>query len=317
MPKQYKSKSILRILICLLRVFQINIGNNLTKKAYLQLHIAIFLWGFTAILGDLISLSAFWLVLWRVAITSATLILLPGVRKSILQLTRKLFGVYFMVGALIAIHWVTFFGAIKYANASVGLVAMATVSLFTAFIEPLYFKRKIRTAEVLFGLLVIPAMLLIVKDLQSDMRLGLGIGLISAFLAAMFAVINKKYVEETDPQAITFVELFSAFLVLAVMSPIVYTNYDSIWWPVGLDWIYLLILAVLCTCVAFILHLYALKHISAFASNLAINLEPVYGIILAGFLLGDFEELNYSFYLGVVIILLCVIIYPRFSRKYE
>jgi drug/metabolite transporter (DMT)-like permease len=219
-----------------------------------------------------------------------------------------------MVGALIAIHWVTFFGAIKYANASVGLVAMATVSLFTAFIEPLYFRRKIRFAEVL---LVIPAMLLIVKDLEGQMRLGLGVGLISAFLAALFAVINKKYVEETDPQAITFVELFSAFLVLAVLSPIIYLNYDVNWWPIGVDWFYLLILAVLCTCVAFILHLYALRHISAFASNLAINLEPVYGIILAGVLLGDFEELNYSFYLGLVIILLCVVIYPRFSKRYE
>lgn len=289
----------------------------MTKKAYLQLHVAIFLWGFTAILGDLISLSAFWLVLWRVAITSATLILLPTVRRSLLNLSRKLFGIYFMVGALIAIHWVTFFGAIKYANASVGLVAMATVSLFTAFIEPLYFRRKIRFAEVLFGLLVIPAMLLIVKDLEGQMRLGLGVGLISAFLAALFAVINKKYVEETDPQAITFVELFSAFLVLAVLSPIIYLNYDVNWWPIGVDWFYLLILAVLCTCVAFILHLYALRHISAFASNLAINLEPVYGIILAGVLLGDFEELNYSFYLGLVIILLCVVIYPRFSKRYE
>ena len=111
----------------------------MTKKAYLQLHTAIFLWGFTAILGDLISLSAFWLVLWRVGITSATLILLPGVRRSLLTLTRRLFGIYFLVGGLIAIHWITFFGAIKYANASVGLVAMATVSLFTAFIEPVYF----------------------------------------------------------------------------------------------------------------------------------------------------------------------------------
>ena len=184
----------------------------MTKKAYLQLHTAIFLWGFTAILGDLISLSAFWLVLWRVGITSATLILLPGVRRSLLTLTRRLFGIYFLVGGLIAIHWITFFGAIKYANASVGLVAMATVSLFTAFIEPVYFKRKIRSAQVLFGLLVVPAMLLIVKNLEGDMRLGFGIGLISAFLAAMFAVINKKYVEVTDPQAITFVELFSCLL---------------------------------------------------------------------------------------------------------
>ena len=289
----------------------------MTKKAYLQLHTAIFLWGFTAILGDLISLSAFWLVLWRVGITSATLILLPGVRRSLLTLTRRLFGIYFLVGALIAIHWITFFGAIKYANASVGLVAMATVSLFTAFIEPVYFKRKIRSAQVLFGLLVVPAMLLIVKDLEGDMRLGLGIGLISAFLAAMFAVINKRYVEVTDPQAITFVELFSAFLVLVVLSPVVYLNYDTQWWPIGLDWIYLVVLAVLCTCVAFILHLYALRHISAFASNLAINLEPVYGIILAGALLGDFEELTFSFYIGVAIILLCVIVYPRFSKRYE
>lgn len=285
------------------------------NKAYLQLHVAIFLWGFTAILGDLISLSAFWLVWWRVGITSATLLLLPEVRQTLSSLTKKLLRVYFFVGILIALHWLTFFGSIKYANASIGLVAMATASFFTAFLEPVYFKHKIRGIEVFFGFLIVPGMMLIVNDLEGDMLLGLGIGLISAFLAAWFAVINKKYVDEANPQAITFIELFSAFVFLSVLAPYVHISIDSQWLPIEMDWAYLMVLAVICTCLAFILHLYALRHISAFASNLAINLEPVYGILLAGVLLNDFEELSPKFYLGVVLILLCVISYPAVIKR--
>lgn len=285
------------------------------NKAYLQLHIAIFLWGFTAILGDLISLSAFWLVWWRVGLTSVTLLLLPDVRRALSSLTIKLVGVYFFVGVLIALHWLTFFGSIKYANASIALVAMATASFFTAFLEPLYFRYKVKAIEVLFGFLIVPGMMLIVNDLEGDMLLGLGIGLISAFLAALFAVINKKYVDQTDPKAITFVELFSSFVFLSILAPCVHICIDSQWLPIELDWFYLVVLAVICTCLAFIIHLYALRHISAFASNLAINLEPVYGIVLAGLLLDDFDELSPKFYLGVALILLCVLAYPAVIKR--
>lgn len=285
------------------------------NKSYLQLHIAIFLWGFTAILGDIISLSAFWLVWWRVGITSASLLMLSGIRANLKTISLRLVKVYLLVGVLIAIHWVTFFGSIKYANASVALVAMSTASFFTAFLEPIYFKSSIRRLDVFFGFAIVPGMILVVNGLSGNMLLGFGVGLISAFLAALFAVINKKYVNETEPKTITFIELFGSFVFLTLLIPFVNTYQSLNWLPTGLDWMYLMILSILCTSVAFILHLYALKHISAFASNLAINLEPVYGIILAGLLLGDVQELSVYFYLGVLMILLCVTVYPIISRR--
>ncbi len=290
---------------------------NPTKKAYLQLHIAIFLWGFTAILGDLISLVAFWLVWWRVGFTSLSLVFFPNVLKKAKNIPLADLRRFGIVGVLIAIHWITFFGSIKYANASVALVAMSTSALFTSFIEPIFNNKRLKKLDIIFGLAVIPGMSLVVNDLKGDMLLGLFIGLLSAFLAALFAVINKKYISVAEPIVMTFIELSSSWLFLSLLIPIVivYTPDSIQWLPASADWVYLLILSLLCTTLAFMIHLYALRHISAFASNLVINLEPVYGILLAGIFLSDFEELNPTFYIGVVLILVVIFLYPLISKR--
>lgn len=224
--------------------------------------------------------------------------------------------VYACIGVLIALHWLTFFGSIKYANASVALIAMSTSALFTAFIEPFFTKERIKKTDILFGIAVIPGMSLIVKDLDGHMLIGLSIGLFSAFLAATFAVLNKHYINESEPAAMTFLELSSSWVFLSFLIPVMWLGgADMTFIPQGMDWIYLLILGLLCTNLTFILHFKALRHISAFVSNLVINLEPVYGIVMAALILGDYKELNSGFYIGVLMILALVAIYPLVNKN--
>ena len=291
---------------------------NKVSKAYIQLHIAVLLFGFTAILGDLISLSALVLVWWRVLITTISLFFLIKFGKTLKTLPKSLILKYMGIGVLVAIHWITFFGAVKYSNASICLVAMATASFFTSFLEPLILKKPFKPYEMVLGLMIIPGMLLVVNNIEVSMQLGIWVGMLSAFLAALFAVLNKKLIDNTDAMTITFLELGSACLFISVILPFYFqTENASNFLPTQSDWFYLLILALLCTTLAYVLSLNALKHISAFASNLTINLEPVYGIILAVFLLNENEELNAGFYIGSALIIFAVMIYPYVKKKLD
>jgi len=268
-----------------------------TNRAYLELHIAVFLFGFTAILGDLISLSPTMLVWWRVLITCISLFFLLQFGKRMTKLSRKMLTILFGIGVLVALHWITFFGAIKYSNASVALIALATASFFTAFIEPLILKKPFSWVEVGLGFMIMPGMALVVSNIDLSMYIGIYLGLISCLLAVLFSVLNKKYIDDADPMTITFVELGAAWLFISVCLPFIYLGSDEpiIFWPTSMDFIYLLVLALACTTLAYILSLRALKHLTAFATNLTINLEPVYGIILAWIILQENEELNLGF----------------------
>lgn len=289
---------------------------NKKQKAYLDLHIAVLLFGFTAILGDLISLTAIPLVWWRVLITSISLLFLIQLGRHLHKIPKTLIIKYMGIGVLVAIHWITFFGSIKYANASVCLVCMATASFFTAILEPLILKQRIRSLEIFLGLLVIPGMILVVNSIDLSMLFGVGLGIVSALLAALFGILNKKLINFADPMSITFLELSSAWLFISLLFPFYYTqNPDTAFWPQGWDWGYLVILALLCTTLAYVLSLRSLKELSAFAATLTVNLEPVYGIILAVLILKENEELNTNFYLGCGIILLAVFSYPLFEKK--
>ncbi|NNE30419.1 MAG: DMT family transporter [Saprospiraceae bacterium] len=284
------------------------------RKAYLQLHIAVLLYGFTAILGDLISLSAPVLVWWRVFFTSLSFFFLFPVFARLKALPRGLIWRFMGIGVLIALHWITFFGSIKYANPSVCLVCMATTSFFTAILEPSLLRQKHKWYEFVLGLLIIPGMILVVRGLQIDMWVGVLLGLVSAFLASLFSILNKKYIHRADPQEITFVELGSAWLFISLLLPFILRG-NVAFLPEGMDWAYLLVLSLLCTTFAYVLSLKALKHISAFAATLTINLEPVYGILLAFFFLNDAQELDHNFYLGCLVILLSVFAYPVIQKR--
>ena len=285
-----------------------------TQRAYLELHLAVFLFGFTAILGKLITLSALVMVWWRVLITCISLFFLIQFGKKLKEIPRKLILKYMGIGIIVAVHWICFFGSAKMANASVALVCMATASFFTAFLEPLFFKTKIQFYEILLAVMVIPGMVLIVNNLDADMNLGIIVGLISAFLASLFGVLNKKYVNDADSKTITFLELGSGWLFISLVLPFFFANNtDAAFMPVKMDWAYLLFLALACTTLAYVISLRALKHISAFNSMLTYNLEPVYGIFMAYFLLG--EKLSNGFYWGVLIILGAVFLYPFLKKK--
>ncbi len=288
------------------------------KRAYLELHIAVLLFGITAILGDLISLSAIVLVWWRVLMASLSILLMINFGRKLHLIPKRLILQYMGIGVIVALHWIAFFGAIKLANASIALVCMATTSFFTAFLEPYIMQERYKLYEIGLSMLIIPGMILVVNFTELSMQNGIWVGLIAAFLAALFATLNKKLIEGADPLPITFLELSTACLFISFLLPFYYQQIpNAAFWPVGLDWLYLGILALGCTTLAYVLSLRSLKYLSAFAANLTVNLEPVYGIILAWIILKEHQELNSGFYFGGAIIILAVLCYPILKKKFE
>jgi drug/metabolite transporter (DMT)-like permease len=282
--------------------------------AYIQLHIAVILYGWTAILGGLISISAVSLVWWRVMITSFSLVFFIGFGKKLLIVDKKKILIYMGIGVIVGMHWICFYSSVKMANASIALITMATTSLFTAIIEPLLFRRKFDTLEIVIGLMIIPCMILIAKNIDLSLIQGFMIGLLSAFLASLFASLNKKYVDDATPYAISFLEMFGAFVFISICLPFIVSDIQTII-PTSTDWVYLIILALLCTTLAFVLSMMALKHVSAFDSNLVINLEPIYGIGLAVVILNEHEQLTPLFYLGGILLMLIVFSHPILAKK--
>lgn len=298
------------------------------RRAYIELHIAVLLFGFTAILGKLITIPATSLVWWRVCIASMSMLLLVRLGRTLRTLPRKRVWQFLGIGTIVALHWITFFGSIKAANASVALVMMATASFFTSLIEPVVMKQRTMGRDVLLGLLIIPAMVLIVRGIDPGMHLGIWLGLISAILVSLFASLNKLLIGEATPMQISFFELTGAWVFISLCLLIISFMPDtsfitdhlpsmeiSLQWPVGMDWFYLLVLAIVCTTLAYVLAVRALHYLSAFASGLVINLEPVYGIVLAWLLLKENRELTPGFYIGVSIILIVVFAYPFITKR--
>ncbi|MBX2814929.1 MAG: DMT family transporter [Saprospiraceae bacterium] len=282
------------------------------RTALLRLHAAVFLFGFTAILADLISLDAGSLVWWRLLLTCGSLLLLPGVYAALQKLPRKEWRSIGGTGILVMAHWVTFFASVKLANVSVALVCYSTTALFTALMAPLFGQGAWKRQDLLLGVTVVGGMVLVVEGIELSMMLGFWLGILSAVFIALFTLLNKRFLEEHSPKVLTFVELVSGWCALTLFLPLLDFGVDwSLhWWPSSWDWIYLLVLALLCTTLGFVLQLKALQILTPFASNLAMNLEPIYGIVLAHLLLSEGVELGWQFYLGVAVILVAVIIHP-------
>lgn len=287
------------------------------KRAYRDLHIAVFLFGFTAILGDLISLSALNLVWWRVLITSISLLFLVK-WAPLMKMPRHMLLKYAGIGMIVGLHWVTFFGAIKLANASVTLVCMATTSFFTSLLEPLILGRRVRFYEIILGIFIIPGMILVANNIQVSMMTGVWVGLSSALFASLFSILNKKLISKASELDITLIEMSSAWVFVSIVILVMTLQSGTLpeIMPTSTDWLYLLILALLCTTFAYVLALRSLHHLSAFASNLTINLEPVYGIILAWWILNDSEDVTMGFYFGGLIIIASVFSYPFFRKRF-
>lgn len=278
------------------------------KKALIQLHIAVFLAGFTAILGKLIELNEGLLVWFRLFITVVTLGGILLYRKQLQQVPFKDVLKIFGVGVIVAIHWVTFYGSVKYANVSVALVCFSATGFFTAFFEPLILKRKISIIEVGLGLIAISG-IYIIFDFHPQYKMGVIFGIISAVGSSLFPIYNKKLLLTYSPKILTLYELGGGLLALTVLVPFYLVQFPAAYYiPTTSDWLWLLVLAWLCTVLSFDLQLNALKKISAFTANLTYNLEPVYGIILAFIFFNENENLHREFYIGVLLILLAVVL---------
>ena len=290
-----------------------------TQRAQWQIHFCVLLWGFTAILGKLITLAALPLVWWRMLLVVAALALFPRVWRGLRAIPSRLIAAYAGIGVLVALHWLTFYGAVKLANASVAATCMALATVFTAMIEPWLTGRRFSKRELALGIAVLPGVALVVGGVAADMRMGIVVGAISAAFVSVFSSLNKRLVEHADPLPVTAIELGAgtlAMTLLAPLMPMIFPAFDGALFalPGNRDLFYLLLLALVCTLLPFTLSLIALRHMSAFSAQLAINLEPVYAILLAIVLLGEQRELSPQFYLGVAIILLAVIVHPMLSR---
>ncbi len=290
-----------------------------TSKAYLQIHFCVVLWGFTAILGKMISLPALPLVWSRMLLVVVALALVPRVWRGLRAMPVRLMWSYAGIGVLVALHWLTFYGAIKLSNASIGATCIALATVFTALVEPWLARSRFSRRDFLLGVAVLPGVALVVGGVPHEMRLGIAVGALSAFLVALFGSLNKRLVEHADPLTVTALELGAGTLALTALAPLMPMLFpafagDLLVLPDTRDALLLVALSLACTLLPFALSLVALRHMSAFSAQLAVNLEPVYAIVLAIVLLGEQHELTPQFYLGVVVILAAVFVYPLLGK---
>ncbi|MBL8244529.1 MAG: EamA family transporter [Rhodanobacteraceae bacterium] len=285
-----------------------------TTRAQLQIHFCVLLWGFTAILGKLISLPALALVVWRMLLVTVVLALVPRVWRGLSRLPRRTLWIYAGIGSIVALHWLTFYGSIKLANASVAATCIALAPVFLAVVEPVVTGKRFEPRELALGIAVVPGVALVVGGVPDGMRIGVAVGALSAFLVAIFGALNKRYIEHSDPLTVTALELGAGALFLFAIGLALPALGDPLPLPSPQDAGLLLLLALACTLLPFALSLVALRQLSAYSAQLAINLEPVYAILLAIPLLGEQRELSPQFYLGVAIVLLAVIVHPWLRR---
>lgn len=292
-------------------------------KSYLHFHVIVFIWGFTAVLGALITLDAVPLVWYRMLLATGFIYLWILWKKKNLKVSRSKLFLLIIAGVVIALHWLTFFGAIKVSNVSITLALLSTGAFFTSILEPVFYKRKLVGYEVIFGIVVMLGLYIIFR-VETDYYLGIVLGLISAFLSAVFTLMNGKLIKHAAPSVISFYELLtgvaaiSVYLLYVTVSSSGENGFNSGFFSLSeSDWFYLLLLASVCTAYAFIASVAVMKHLSPYTIMLTINLEPVYGIILAFIIFGNKEQMHPQFYYGAAIILATVILngYLKTKRK--
>jgi drug/metabolite transporter (DMT)-like permease len=277
------------------------------KKALIQLNAAVFLWGFTGVLGRAISLDSIMLVWWRLLITMISLWVLYMITGKARRMPTRSTLMISLIGTIQALHWVCFYASIKLANVTIALTCLSTTALIAALIEPLIVKKKFDFFEIVLGLFAI-AGILIIYNTHLKFSLGIIIGLLSALLTVLVSVINKKIIDNYQPEQITLYQLTGGFLGLSVLLPFFHLFLADKWSvPTTMDWIWLVILSWVCTILTFFLYIRSLKKISAFTMNLTLTLEPIYGIILAFIIYHENKFLSQWFYLGFALIILAVI----------
>lgn len=276
-------------------------------KYFLQLHLIVFIWGFTAILGALISIEAVPLVWFRMLLAVVFIALYFLFKKKNFSIDRKSLFKFLGTGVIIALHWIFFFKAIKVSNVSIALVTMSTGAFFTSLIEPLFFKRRLQLLELILGLIVIGG-LYIIFNFETQYYLGIIYALISAFLAALFSVLNGLFVKKTSADVISFYQLLFGALFVTVFLFVTDSFTVDFFDLTVSDWFYLVLLSSVCTTYAFIVSVKIMKHLTPYTVMLTINLEPVYAIVLALLIFGDKEKMNVEFYYGACIVFAVVLL---------
>ena len=285
-----------------------------TRKNLLILHFTVLIWGFTGVLGKVISIDAVPLVWYRVLIATSTLFAWFLITKKNIKISRKQFLQFFFTGAIVAIHWIFFFHAIKVSTVSVTLVCLSSFTLFTAILEPLIKKQPIQMGDILIGLIIILGIYMIFK-FEGQYTLGIIFGLLAAVASSLFSTINSTLVQKSEPSIIGFYELVGGLFWITL-----YRLYDGSLMNSSFnlninDWLYIGILGTLCTSVAYVAGVSVMRTLSAFRVALVTNLEPVYGILLAFIFFKDREQMTAGFYFGAAIILSAIFLYPIYKKR--
>jgi drug/metabolite transporter (DMT)-like permease len=285
-------------------------------KNYFLLHLIIFIWGFTAILGALISIDAIPLVWYRMLLASIFTAIYFLIKKKSFSIDLKALLRFFFSGTVIALHWIFFFKAIKVSNVSVALVTMSTGAFFVSFIEPIFFKRKIRIVEVALGLGVILG-LYVIFNFETQYKLGILFALIASFLSALFSVLNGLFVKQYKPSQISFYQLLFGTVFISIYLFIIGGFSEEFFQLSKTDWFYLLILSSVCTAFAFIIAVRVMKVVSPFTVVLSNNLEPVYAIVLALLIFWEKEQMTPAFYIGAFVIFLLVLLNGLIKNRHQ
>ena len=297
-------------------VHNISMENNLTKD-YIKLHISVLLAGFTGIFGKLITLNEVLLVFYRLSFAFIMLYIILLFRGKMPRESFKVAVKICLIGAILGLHLLLFFASIKYANVAVGVVCYSLVGFFTAILEPLFYKRKLSLEELIFSLIAVGGIALIF-NIDTNYRLGIVLGIFSAAVFALYTILNKIYVREKSSNGMLFYEMLGGTLFITIILPF-YILFDNVKFvfPVGMNLLYLMILAFFCTLGLYILHIQVLRKLPAFTVSLCGNVEPVYGILLAVAFLGESKELSLSFYIGMALILLSLFLQSFVPHRYS
>ena len=314
---QKKSGELTSIIINDVANLQRSISTTFNKLLIEPINILVFtilLFGLTGVLGKLISVDAYLLVWYRLGIALFGLLFYFGITKFSLKISKKQLVKLLLVGVVIAAHWVTFFTAIKLSNVSVALVCFSTSTLFTSLLEPLYFKRKIKAYELMFGIIIILG-LYFIFSFEFKYVIGMTLSVVSAALASWFTVLNGVLVKENKAKIISFYELLGAFIVVSVYLLISFkAEINQFAIPIT-DVKWLIILGIVCTAFAFIVSVEVMKKISPYTVTMSVNLEPIYSILLALLIWPESEIMSYGFYMGTIIVIATIFLNAFLKNK--
>jgi drug/metabolite transporter (DMT)-like permease len=289
-----------------------------TRSDYLKLHFIVFLWGFSAILGKLVTIPAMEMIFYRGILAAAGMGLVISATGGVFKVSRTDLIRLLLIGAIVALHWVAFFGSARISNVSVSLVGFATNSLWAALLEPWFNKNKVKKFELLLGLIVL-AGLYVIFSFNFEYHAGLALGILAGFTSALFSVFNARMVRRVPSFTITLYEMIGIVLTLMIVLPLysLISGEDLQLVPAPMDWLWIGLLAGVCSIYAYSVAVELMKKVSVFMIQLTLNLEPLYGIVMAVIIFKQQERMDWNFYVGTIIILAAVASYPVLKRKYD